>query len=256
MAKKVMTFEERCKRIMTTAATEYHRYTDSAMEYLAAIEGTSLDEQKKLFRMVLSVHGARKQTGHKCPTANSIKEKTFKAASRRVGGMVSSWARTALRNNQSLEVTADTIWDQLTLCEGKDRIVALGIFLAQPVVPYAKLPVDFALRPDYVYDEAHDRILPYIALLHRLENAEGVTFLEVAACLVGIIEKLEAREESVVLLSFFLRRSSHQHSGSGLSGALARLLGDRHGPIILSADMQPPPDFGESDGEAEEDEEE
>lgn len=152
MAKQKVSVDDRRKKIMSIAATQYHGSDDAAQDYLAAIEGASIEEQKDLFRLVLSTHSVCKCKGHKCPPTNSIKLKEWQSIAKRVGDMVTGWSRSAIRNNATLHETADMLWDELTLREGKDRAVALGILLDQAAVPYAQLPGNLTImKPLDVY---------------------------------------------------------------------------------------------------------
>lgn len=199
--------EERREKVMAVAATDYHSSDDAAMDYLASIEGTNVEEQKQLFRLILAIHGARQRKEHKCPLPNSIEPKEWKAIAGRLREMVKGWSRSAVRNNAGLEVTADMLWDELTLCEGKDRVVALGLLLDQAAVPYAQLPGNLTIvKPQDVYDDAHDRILDKIALFNRVEKADDSSILEISVAMTKIIEGIDCHEERVAFLANFLRK--------------------------------------------------
>lgn len=245
MAQQKCNLEERREKIMAVAATDYHTSDDAAMDYLANIEGASVDEQKQLFRLILSIHGARQRKEHKCPPPNSIEPKEWKSIAGRVRDMVKGWSRSALRNNVGLDETADMLWDELTLCEGRDRVVALGILLDQAVVPYAQLPGNLTIvKPLDVYDDAHDRILDKIALFNRVENADSTSILELSVAMTRILEKIESHKERVAFLAHFLRKIARKLGRAGLAESVLDLLG---GTLLGPFGMHPGHDHGDSD---------
>lgn len=191
---------------MEIAATEFASSDGAAMEYLATIEGASVDEQEWLFLLVLSIHGARIVEYSKGPLVSSIKPRELQLIADRLCDMVKGWSHAAIRNNASLEDTAHMLWNQLTLLEGKDRVVALGLLLNEAAVPYAQLPGDLALmKPLNEYREAHDCILEKIALLHRVQDSGSISIYELAVSMTKILEQCESAEERVAFMAHFLR---------------------------------------------------
>lgn len=230
---------------MDVAATDYHSNDNAAIDYLAALEGASQDEQKQLFRLVLTAHGARKHKKHKCPSEKSIKPEEWGLIAYRLGNVVKGWSRAALRNNASAEDTANTLWDDLTLLEGKDRVVALGMLFDTSVVPYAQLPGNLPLvKSQDAYDEAHDRILDKIALFHRVVYAERSSTLEASIAIVNILNEIEDQAEQVVFVAHALSKISQKFEQAGADGGLLSLLG---GAMPHSFRMGPDHDPDESE---------
>lgn len=196
-----MKFEQRKQRIEEIAATLYQFNDDAAQEYLAAIEGSTLDEQKRLFAIVISQHGARAKTRQQLALKNTVPGERWRAAAVRLDGMVSSWTRTANRSNNSTEETASMLWDHLTLREaGEDRIVALDLLLRK-IAPYAHVPPSLTIiEPVDMYREAHDAIMNEIALLKRVQRLEGVTMTEVAAACEKILKRLDDKTQRTAFL--------------------------------------------------------
>ncbi len=205
--KKDASFGERQRRIMEIAATGYGSCDDAAKQYLLAIEGAAVDEQKKLFRWILAHHGARGCKRSVGRLDDSITSERFLEIGRRVYNFVERWSQAAARNNAGVKETADTIWDQLTLYEGDDRVVALGLLLSHDIVPYAQLPSYLTVtKPLDVYEEARDRVSRQIAMLRRAERASGVSILELAAAMTRVLEEVEDRDSRTVLVADFLQR--------------------------------------------------
>jgi hypothetical protein len=196
-----MNFEQRKRRIEEIAATNYQFNDDAAREYLAAIEGSKLDEQKKLFAIVISQHGARAKIRLQRALKNTVPGERWRNIAERLDDMVGSWVRAANRSNSSIEDTANTLWDHLTLREaGEDRIVALDLLL-QKVAPYAHVPPDLTIvEPIDMYREAHDVIVREIALLKRVQRLEGVTIHEVAAACEKLLAQFENKIQRTALL--------------------------------------------------------
>ncbi len=228
-------FEERREKIKEIAATRYHTSDDAALEYLASIEGANLEEQKQLFRLILSIHGARNHRKHKKPLSNTIGHEEWKAIAERVHEMVGGWSRSAIRNNASLENTADMLWDALTLCEGTDRVVALGILLDQKAVPYAQLPNGLTIvQPLVVYDDAQDGILDKIALFNRVEQSGGFATIELAVAMARILEQIESHEERAAFLFQFLCKVSNRLHHAAAAQIAMGFLGGTSGLFTIN----------------------
>ena len=217
-AKGAMTLAKRRKRLMKVAETDYGLASDMAHSYLATIEGATLEEQKILFRLLVSVHGLCERNSHQCPSEFSLQPNDFLKLSKRVSPMVRNWASRASVANASLEVTADWLWDQLSLCEGNDRVVALAVLLRDPLIPYAQVPGDLAvLKLNDYYEDARARVRGPLALIRRFERIHGsLPALDLAAALVTIMGQLESPDEKIVFLDDFISRhmGSHRHGCS------------------------------------------
>lgn len=212
MTRQTVSLDDRRKKITGIATTEYHSSDDAAMAYLAAIEGASVEEQKLLFQQILTIHGMLPYKKHLCPPKNSIEPGEWRKIGKRINEMVKGWSKAAIRNNASLEETAEMLWDELTLYEGNDRVVALGILLDQAVVPYAQLPPNLTLiKPRDMYDSAHRRIIRQLAQFRRIEKTEGISILEVSVAMTRILEELDAHEERVAFLRNFVEEIAQAH---------------------------------------------
>lgn len=221
-----LTFEDRRGRILKVATTSYHSPDDAAQDYLAAIEGATLDEQKTLFRLILSTHANCKITRHQCPTKKSIPPEVWRDSASQLQTTTRNWSECAMRDNAPLDETADNIWDQLSLCGGgNDRIVALGLLLSSRLVPYAQIPKNLlVLKPRYLYDNASEVVKEQITLLMRIENVENLTPVEFAVALVRIIVQIGTHEEQVAFLLPFLERMQMKNlRGAVMERALREL---------------------------------
>lgn len=238
MKKSQLTLDERREKILEVAATGYHSSDDAAQDYLGAMEGANVEEQKLLFRVVVGSHGIRKQRAHKCPGKNSLKATQYREIADRVGDMARGWAKAAERTNAGLEATADGTWDELTLLEGNDRVVALAILLQQNVIPYAPLPGNLTvIKPVDVYADARDRILVKVAQLHRVAKLGGVTALEISAAFAKLFAEIETLEERTSFVEYFLDmviKEVQKSAPGGLGGLLSGLLGE------LVLELRPP----------------
>lgn len=187
--------------VMEVAATEYDLRSDNAMAYLAAIEGVGIEEQKALFALSLSVHGTMCTRATKKPSSRCMKEEVYGKIAGRLDEMVSGWSNTALRNNASLEETAGVIWDELSLLEGNDKIVALALLLQDKAVPYAQLSGNLmVVKPPDVYEAALVGHYDKVALFYRVFTSSGTSVSEIIVALVRILEKIDAHEARVAFL--------------------------------------------------------
>jgi|GEM_PF-1676661 hypothetical protein len=220
-------FSDRRDKILQIAATDFHSSDDAAQDYLAAIEGASLDEQKQLFQLVLGSHKCQRIKQHQCPTKRSISPNVWQEIVAKEAKTILNWTECATRNNAPLKETADEIWDQLTLFEGDDRIVALGMILDSDAVPYMQIPRTLlVLKPRYLYDDARAKVQEQIALLMRVENCDHLSTIELAVAIVRIIDQIDTHEEKVAFLLPFLEMIQQKLARSAVAERVVKGLGE------------------------------
>jgi len=202
-----MSFDERSSRIMDIATTDYAIATDKVSDYLHAINGASINDQKRLFRLILTVHNARVITKFKEGSKNSISLERWKRAVEELHDTVLGWVEETTGNNSSLNQTADILWDKISLCGGTiNRTIALSMFLEQSrVVPYAPIPKDLPeVKEDSIYEDATDFILDKIAVLNRTKNgASFVSYLKVSVVLVDLLDQISNKDDRAALINYF-----------------------------------------------------
>lgn len=198
-------FNARKMKIRQIADTIYPTLDCSAAEYLAAIAGAPVEEQPRLFAVVLQNHHARRIQGF-ATHRKSIPDLEKMGILHKVSDTVDAWSRTMLRDNLPLQETANFVWENLTLFEGNDRIIALAHLLHSKAVPYAQIPPGSlsVKTPDY-YLEWQEKIPEELALIMRLKQGE-FTAVEWAVAIVRMLREIDEFDAQVALLLPFLEK--------------------------------------------------
>ena len=209
-----MNMAERVDALQEALATHFASLDDAAMAYLGFMEGAAPEGQITLFEMIITLHGTRKVKKQRPALPRSLPVVAWKAAVKRLQGKVTSLAHAIIRTNSSTRTTAEWLWDQITLCEGDDRCVALGMFLALPIVPYAQVLPDITLlKSDDAYGEAREGIPGQIALLNRLLALPDITTLELSVATEKILrDPVLSDDARVMLLNHVIVRISRGNS--------------------------------------------
>lgn len=198
-----LTMSQRRLKIKEIAATDYQLKSDQAKDYLVALEGSTIEEQRELFALIIKIHGILRPEKKCHKFKDSMSEKEWESSVERVSNNIDSLSRAVLRNNSTLDETAAFLWDNITLYEGNDRIVALALLLSGEAVPYVQISNNLTMAlPQTIYEQAYDRITESIAAVMRLERS-SLTVLELSSALSRLMKDMDT-EERTVLLSFIL----------------------------------------------------
>ena len=203
MDRREMSFTQRKERIMEIAGTHYCSSGSPAADYLSAIEGASIEDQKRLFAIVLTVHGSRwhKERVCRCDSLSRAFLQERQAVQKRLSSMVTSWLECMVNDNAPVEEAAGVLWDNITLVEGDDKRVALDMVLSSNVIPYAQTKGSLLLleQVDF-YEQAHDRILDKVALFKKLRMS-GLSALQLSAATVRMMAEMASDEERTAFMA-------------------------------------------------------
>lgn len=234
MDRKARTMDQRRQLIYKIAGTHYQDIDDTAIDYLEVIEGgTNPTEQKQLFAYLMGIHNALAHHTFQSASQRIIPIKEWRKIADRVGSPTQRWSQHMLQMNQPIDQAASWLWDQLTLYEGNDRIVALHLILRSPLFPYTQLTPELTThRPPETYETAKDRIIPQSTALHRVMMTE-LNIFQLAEVTVRQLEQIPAGDTDarVALLAHVF---SHMFQRVQQADQAVAVLADLH--KILSAE--------------------
>ncbi len=203
-------FEERAAGILATAATTYEDFGEAATDYLKFFEGASLEDQYQLFALLVSNHRLRLPEREKMADPNSyLNDMQWQLALGRVYDVAIECSMLIIQENDTLEQTAQMLWDFLKRYEGVDLTAALGSILShEAILPYAQLPSELvATQKSEVYDQEHNCIIPQLAILHRLKHIPGVEIIQAAVAMERLLQQIGTHEARVALLADYCHHS-------------------------------------------------
>jgi len=160
-ARKTKPFPEAREALMKVIRTSFKDKIVTARAALRAIEGTSLEDQKRLFAILVGqVYTLTATESDESVSGGDARQ--WDEMSDELGPELAKLVAEVLNTNASLEETASRIWDRITLVEaGFRREVALSALLmpVNRLVPYAPLPSQPILLPLDCYPRIYDESL-------------------------------------------------------------------------------------------------
>lgn len=190
MEKRQKAFEEAKRELDKILRTLYACKIVMARHALQAIEGTSIEDQQRLFAILIGQAYTLRTTETNNSVTGGDKEQ-FCEMTTEFGPDFAKLIGDALSDNRSLKETATKIWDRLTLVEaGFRREVALSGLL-QPMnglVPYAPLPRQPTILPVDIYPRIHEDSLDKTAILFRIIREPGLTPIARAAMVEALLQ--------------------------------------------------------------------